>query len=162
MLGGYGRPGSTQEYADYKEIKEEIRSLRGQMDEHDQKTERDHRIHRVKENNIASNIEKLHDELTRLAYKTIDENKLQTHFAELQSLLTQLSQQPEIQHDHPELAKQIAELNKEPALANAQLFVYLVPEIIQKCVPMMPNIKLECDLGRMLEKFSDLLKKIVS
>ncbi len=150
VLDGYGRPGRENE---------QLARIESKLDGHIIETRTDHNRFENKQNKLRHELERYQIELKRV--KAIDENKLQTHFAELQALLAQLAQQPEIQHN-PELAKQLAELIKEPALANAQLFVYLVPEIIQKFVPMMPNIKLECDLGRMLEKLLSLFKKIIS
>jgi small GTP-binding protein len=149
VLDGYGRPGRENE---------QLARIERKIDAHVMETRTDHNRFENKQNKLRHELERF-----QIAFKranAIDERKLQTHFAELQALLTQLAQQPEIQQDQ-ELAKQLAELNKEPAFANAQLFVYVLPQIIHFLLPLSANIKLECDLGKIMEKFSAWLKKII-
>ena len=150
VLDGYGRPGKDDEQLDRIESK---------IDAHIIETRTDHNRFENKQNKLRHELERYQIELKRA--NAIDERKLQTHFAELQALFAQLAQQPEIQQDQ-ELAKQLAELNKESAIADAKLFVYVLPQIIHFFLPLTANIKLECDLGKILQKFSAWLKKIIS
>jgi hypothetical protein len=96
-----------------------------------------------------------------LCKRSVDESKLKAHFEELKTLVAQLAQLPEIKQI-PELAKQLAALNKEsPSAVGIKMTVPLLPEIIRQLLPLMPNIELECDLEKITENFLSLLEKIV-
>jgi internalin A len=161
VLDGYGRPNVFNEYGitEHQEIIRRLDDLRNSHDDHAAETRTDHNRFENKQNKLRHELERFQTELKQA--KAIDKQKLQAHFSELQVLLTQLAQLPEIKQI-PELAKQLDALNKESSsAASIKMTVPLLPEIIRQLLPLMPNIELECDLGRITENFLSLLEKIV-
>ncbi len=119
VLDGYGRPGAP----DFE--KQILKRLGG----------------------IEEGMNTVADTLQILQKMAKEKKALENHFAEVKELLSEAVQLPELR-DAPELKNDFEKWEKNPSKTSITVVSYLLPTIVQKLIPMVPNIKIERELDR--------------